>query len=215
MFRQAHTLLWFLFYPFSICFLKQLYWYLINRWYLIHISWCSGKESTYQCRRPRSDPWVWKIPLWKKWQYSQVFLPGKFHGHRNLEGCSPWGCKESDTTEWLSMHTIIPFTHLVYKLVVFSIFRVVWPAPGSICNSLQRNSTLISHHFSFPPKPPIPSQSLFYFMSLKIFLFWIFHMKGLSQYVELWNRALSLSIIYSSFIRVVALISTSFLFMAK
>lgn len=120
----------------------------------------------------------------------------------------------SDTTEWLSMYTIIPFTHLVYKLVVFSIFRVVWPAPGSIYNSLQRNSTFISHHSSFPPKPPIPSQSLFYFMSLKIFLFWIFHMKGLSQYVDLWNWALSLSI-YSSFIHVVALISTSFLFMTK
>ena len=28
-----------------------------------------------------------------------VFLPGKFHGQRSLEGYSPWGHKESDTTE--------------------------------------------------------------------------------------------------------------------
>ena len=28
-------------------------------------------------------------------------LPGKFHGQRSLTGYSPWGCKESDTTEWL------------------------------------------------------------------------------------------------------------------
>ena len=28
-----------------------------------------------------------------------VFLPGKFHGQRSLVGCSPWGGKESDTTE--------------------------------------------------------------------------------------------------------------------
>ena len=28
--------------------------------------------------------------------------PGKFHGQRSLGGCSPWGCKESDTTERLS-----------------------------------------------------------------------------------------------------------------
>ena len=28
-----------------------------------------------------------------------VLLPGKFHGWRSLVGYSPWGCKESDTTE--------------------------------------------------------------------------------------------------------------------
>ena len=28
-----------------------------------------------------------------------VFLPGECHGQRDLVGCSPWGLKESDTTE--------------------------------------------------------------------------------------------------------------------
>ena len=32
-----------------------------------------------------------------------IFLPGEFHGQRNLSGYSPWGCKESDTTEWLTL----------------------------------------------------------------------------------------------------------------
>ena len=32
-------------------------------------------------------------------QYSCL---GKFHGQRNLEGYSPWGCRESDMTERLS-----------------------------------------------------------------------------------------------------------------
>ena len=32
---------------------------------------------------------------------SGIFLPGKSHGRRSLVGCSPWGCYESDTTEWL------------------------------------------------------------------------------------------------------------------
>ena len=27
-----------------------------------------------------------------------------FHGQRSLVGCSPWGCKELDTTEQLSRH---------------------------------------------------------------------------------------------------------------
>jgi len=30
-----------------------------------------------------------------------VLLPGKSHGQRSLVGCSPWGHKESDTTEQL------------------------------------------------------------------------------------------------------------------
>jgi len=29
----------------------------------------------------------------------QYSLPGKFHGWRSLVGYSPWGYKESDTTE--------------------------------------------------------------------------------------------------------------------
>ena len=28
-----------------------------------------------------------------------VFLPGKFHGQRSLAGYSPWGRRESDTTD--------------------------------------------------------------------------------------------------------------------
>ena len=40
----------------------------------------------------------------KKWQHTLVFLPGKSHGQKSLVGYSPWGLKESDTTEWLSPH---------------------------------------------------------------------------------------------------------------
>ena len=32
-----------------------------------------------------------------------VFLPGKSHGTRSLVGYSPWGCKESDLTEQLTL----------------------------------------------------------------------------------------------------------------
>ena len=33
-----------------------------------------------------------------------VLLPGKSHGQRSLVGCTPWGCKKSDMTEWLHFH---------------------------------------------------------------------------------------------------------------
>ena len=39
-----------------------------------------------------------------KWQPTPVLLPGKSHGWRSLLGYSPWGCKESDTTEQLHFH---------------------------------------------------------------------------------------------------------------
>ncbi|CAI9180043.1 unnamed protein product [Rangifer tarandus platyrhynchus] len=58
-----------------------------------------GKESTCQCRRLRFDSWVRKIPWRRKWQPTPVFLPGESHGPRSLVGYSPWGRRESDTTE--------------------------------------------------------------------------------------------------------------------
>ena len=48
-------------------------------------------------KRFRFNPWVGKIPWRRAWQPTPVFLPGEFHGQRNLGGYSPWGCKESDT----------------------------------------------------------------------------------------------------------------------
>ena len=48
-------------------------------------------------------PWVGKIPWRRKWQPIPVFLLGKFHGQRSLAGYSPWGHKESDMTEPLSL----------------------------------------------------------------------------------------------------------------
>ena len=53
---------------------------------------------------PGFNPWVGKISWRRKWQSTPVFLPGKSHGRWNLVGYSPWGCKESDTTERLHFH---------------------------------------------------------------------------------------------------------------
>ena len=43
----------------------------------------------------------WEDPLEKEWQSTPVLLPGKSHGQRSLVGYSLWGCKESDTTEFI------------------------------------------------------------------------------------------------------------------
>ena len=40
----------------------------------------------------------------RQWHPTPVLLPGKAHRQRSLVGCSPWGRKESDTTERLHFH---------------------------------------------------------------------------------------------------------------
>ena len=61
-----------------------------------------GKECL-QCRRLRFDPWVGKIPGEGNWQPTLVLLPGEFHGERSPVGYSPWGHKELDMIEWLTL----------------------------------------------------------------------------------------------------------------
>ena len=66
----------------------------------------SGKESTCQCRRHKRhglDPCFGKIPWSGAWQPTPAFSPGESHGQRSLEGYSPWGHKESDMTEVISL----------------------------------------------------------------------------------------------------------------
>ena len=71
--------------------------------------WLSGKESSCLSRRHRRlgfDPWVGKISWRREWQPTPIFLPGDSPGQRSLAGYSPWGHKDSDTTEQL---TLSPF----------------------------------------------------------------------------------------------------------
>ena len=64
-------------------------------------AWLRWLSVCLQCRRPRFNPWVGKILWRRKWQPTPVLLPGKSHGQRSMVGYSPWGRKESDTTERL------------------------------------------------------------------------------------------------------------------
>ena len=92
-------------------------------------AWCNTKESTCQCRKCKRcgfSPWAGKIHWRRKWQPTPVFLPGESHGQRGLVGYSPWGCKELDTTEQLSMHTPSIFLCL-FSLMSTSILSTYWP----------------------------------------------------------------------------------------
>ena len=103
-----------------------------------------------QCRwwfGEEGDPWVRKIPWRRAWQPTPVFLPGESLwteepgglqsmglqrvGHdwvTNAKtwcmGYSPWGCKESDTTEWLTLRlgvkTSLGWNKLFSDLIVYT-----------------------------------------------------------------------------------------------
>ena len=66
----------------------------------------NGKESACNSGDLGSIPGSGRCP--GEWKGSgittPVFLPGEFHGQRGLEGYSPWGCKESDMTNELSLY---------------------------------------------------------------------------------------------------------------
>ena len=75
---------------------------------------------------PGFDPWVGKIRWSRKWQPTSAFLSGKFHGQRSLVSYSPWGCKESGTTE----HASIPHYNRANDLSV-SFFILLSNALGA------------------------------------------------------------------------------------
>ena len=56
------------------------------------------KESTCNVGDLGSIPGLGRFPWRKEWLPTPVFLPGEFHGQRNLAGYSPWGRKELNMT---------------------------------------------------------------------------------------------------------------------
>ena len=70
-----------------------------------------GRLQSMGSIRVRHD-WVTSLSLFtlvhwrRKWQPTLAFLPGESHEQRSLVGCSLWGCKELDTTEWLHSSNI-------------------------------------------------------------------------------------------------------------
>ena len=68
-------------------------------------SWTMKKPEHLKKRYFRID--AFKLRR-RQWHPTPVLLPGKSHGRRSLVGCSPWGRKESDTTERLQLFTSYP-----------------------------------------------------------------------------------------------------------
>ena len=61
------------------------------------------------------EAWVRKISWRTKWLSTPVFLPGEFHGQRNLVGYSPWGLKESDMTKQLILSHLFQDDNIIWQ----------------------------------------------------------------------------------------------------
>ena len=59
---------------------------------------------------------AWRIP---------VFLPGEFHGQRSLQGYSPWGCKELELNEWLTLCQVLYMCVCIYIYICVCLYRYV------------------------------------------------------------------------------------------
>ena len=81
--------------------------------------WLRWLRICLRCKRPRFTPWVGKIPWRRKWQPTPVLLPRGLHGQRNLVGYSPWGHKESATTERLTLS--------LFHFLLISVLSIPFP----------------------------------------------------------------------------------------
>ena len=68
----------------------------------------SMSYNFFVSQRSEFDPWVGKIPWRRERLPTPVFWPREFHGLY-----SPWGRKESDTTERLSLHSLCHFVKMI------------------------------------------------------------------------------------------------------
>ena len=74
-------------------------------------------------------------------QPTPVFLPGESHGQRRLVVYSPWGCKESDTTE---LHTL-SLSHSRFILKMLQNGLHWFPGRQMRTSEAQRGSPAPSH----------------------------------------------------------------------
>ena len=84
--------------------------------------WLSWWRIHLQCDRPAFDPWIGKISWRREGLPTPVFWPGEFHGQ------SPWGRKESDMTESLSLF-LFKIKSMKCKYIPTSLVPSIYPCP--------------------------------------------------------------------------------------
>ena len=106
--------------------------------------------------------------FYMKWQPTPVFLHAESHGQRSLAGYSPWGHKELDTTEWLTLHYMCA-CNLVHTWLCYILYGFI------TCPPLPRYSSVPAPQapLSYLPlllRPHSQPLATFVLLSISIFL---------------------------------------------
>ena len=73
-----------------------------------------------------------------------MFLPGESHGWRSLVGYSPWGRKESDTTERLhSLHSLIFLLSVCQYQSMYDVDKEVKFIQSMLCSNIGTNKASV------------------------------------------------------------------------
>ena len=96
--------------PDAIILVSLLFFFLLSQIFIRHL--ISLMAQMLKHLPTMQEAWVQSLGgkiIWRrKWQSIPVLVPGKSHGCKRVVGYSPWGLKESDTTEQLHFH----FNHI-------------------------------------------------------------------------------------------------------
>ena len=84
-----------------------------------------------------------------KWHPTLVLLPGESHGWRSLVSCSPWGCKELDTTERLHSLTLWVCFCFINKSISILFPNILWYLLFSVWLTSLRMMISRSVHVTF------------------------------------------------------------------
>ena len=113
--------------------------------------WCSGKESAYQFKRHRRcgfNPWVRKIPCWRKWQPTPVLLPGKFQWQKSQVGYSPQRVRQNWATELACMPACTGVSKWLFsKSTISSPFCTQTLCYSESCSYLNKDEHLCCRSF--------------------------------------------------------------------
>ena len=115
----------------------------------------------------QEDPWR------REWQLTPVFFPEEFHGQRSLASYSPWGCKELDMIEQL---TLIQMADSCWYLALPLVFKTVFSTCKILifnewtqkCTQIKTGSTMVPPCFIKCWHTTIFASHLFSFKKLNI-----------------------------------------------
>ena len=119
-----------------------------------------AKESACNAGDLGSIPGSGRSPGKTKRQPTPVFLLGKSHGQKSLVGYSPWGHKESDTTEQLTffitsqLSFLFSFSYL-FVMRKFKIYSANFKYTMLPCTCAQSCPTLQSHGLYIACQAPL------------------------------------------------------------